>query len=26
VACTALWTHYQLGDRDLDTFKAFVCK
>src|SRR6266705_560670 len=24
VACTALWTHYQLGDRDLDTFKAFV--
>jgi hypothetical protein len=24
VACTRLWTHYQLGDRDLDTFKAFV--
>jgi transposase len=24
VACTALWTHYQLGDRDLDTFKASV--
>jgi hypothetical protein len=22
VACTRLWTHYQLGDRDLDTFKA----
>lgn len=26
VACTTLWTHYQLGDRDLDTFKAFVLK
>lgn len=24
VACTELWTHYQLGGRDLDTFKAFV--
>jgi transposase len=24
VACTRLWTHYQLGDRDLDTFKASV--
>ena len=26
VACTRLWTHYQLGDRDLATFKAFVLK
>ena len=26
VACTELWTHYQLGDRDLATFKAFVVK
>jgi transposase len=26
VACTQLWTHYQLGDRDLATFKAFVVK
>jgi transposase len=24
VACTALYTHYLLGDRDLATFKAFV--
>jgi transposase len=24
VACTQLYTHYLLGDRDLDTFKAFV--
>jgi transposase len=24
VACTERWTYYQLGDRDLDTFKAFV--
>ncbi len=24
VACTKLYTHYLLGDRDLDTFKAFV--
>ena len=24
VACTELFTHYLLGDRDLDTFKAFV--
>jgi transposase len=24
VACTALYTHYLLGDRDLDTFKASV--
>jgi len=24
VACTELWTHYMLGDRDLATFKAFV--
>ena len=24
VACTELWTHYLIGDRDLDTFKAFV--
>jgi hypothetical protein len=24
VACTALYTHYLLGDRSLDTFKAFV--
>jgi hypothetical protein len=24
VACTGLYTHYLLGDRDLDTFKAFV--
>jgi uncharacterized coiled-coil protein SlyX len=24
VACTDLYTHYLLGDRDLDTFKAFV--
>src|SRR5262249_49213228 len=26
VACTELWTHYLLGDRDLDTFKASVLK
>jgi hypothetical protein len=26
VACTELYTHYLLGDRDLDTFKAFVVK
>jgi transposase len=26
VACTERWTHYQLGDRDLATFKAFVVK
>jgi transposase len=26
VACTELYTHYLLGDRDLDTFKAFVLK
>ena len=26
VACTELWTQYMLGDRDLDTFKAFVVK
>jgi len=26
VACTELDTHYLLGDRDLDTFKAFVLK
>ena len=26
VACTELFTHYLLGDRDLDTFKAFVFK
>jgi hypothetical protein len=24
VACTELYTHYLLGNRDLDTFKAFV--
>jgi hypothetical protein len=24
VACTELYTHYLVGDRDLDTFKAFV--
>jgi transposase len=24
VACTQRWTYYQLGDRDLATFKAFV--
>jgi transposase len=24
VACTEAYTHYLLGDRDLDTFKAFV--
>src|SRR5680860_1335944 len=24
VACTELYTHYLLGDRDLDTFKEFV--
>ena len=24
VACTELYTHYLIGDRDLDTFKAFV--
>lgn len=24
VACTELYTHYLLGDRDLDTFTAFV--
>jgi transposase len=24
VACTELYTHYLLGDRDLDTFKTFV--
>lgn len=26
VACTELYTYYLLGDRDLDTFKAFVIK
>lgn len=26
VACTELYTHYLLGDRDLETFKAFVLK
>jgi hypothetical protein len=26
VACTELYTHYLVGDRDLDTFKAFVFK
>ena len=26
VACTELYTHYLLGDRDLDTFKASVVK
>ncbi|MGH3912983.1 MAG: IS66 family transposase [Pseudonocardiaceae bacterium] len=26
VACTELYTHYLLGDRDLDTFKACVLK
>jgi len=26
VACTELFTHYLLGDRDLSTFKAFVLK
>jgi hypothetical protein len=26
VACTELFTHYLLGDRDLETFKAFVLK
>ena len=26
VACTELYTHYLLGDRDLATFKAFVLK
>lgn len=26
VACTELYTHYLLGDRDLDTFKAFIFK
>jgi transposase len=26
VACTELYTHYLLGDRDLDTFTAFVLK
>ena len=26
VACTELYTHYLLGDRDLATFKAFVFK
>ena len=26
VACTELYTHYLLGDRDLETFKAFVFK
>lgn len=26
VACTDFYTHYLLGDRDLDTFKAFVLK
>ena len=26
VACTELYTHFLLGDRDLDTFKAFVLK
>jgi hypothetical protein len=26
VACTELYTHYLLGDRSLDTFKAFVLK
>jgi transposase len=24
VACTELYTHYLLGDRDLDTFKTFI--
>ena len=24
MACTELYTHYLLGDRSLDTFKAFV--
>lgn len=26
VACTELYTHYLLGDRSLDTFKAFIFK
>jgi transposase len=26
VACTELYTHYLLGDRDLDTFTAFIFK
>ncbi|WP_148083288.1 transposase [Micromonospora sp. Llam0] len=26
VACTQWWTHYQVGDRDLATFTAFVVK
>jgi transposase len=26
VACTEFYTHYLLGDRDLETFKAFVLK
>ena len=26
VACTELYTHYLLSDRDLDTFKAFILK
>jgi len=26
VACTELYTHYLLGDRSLDTFKAFVLR
>lgn len=26
VACTQFYTHYLLGDRDLETFKAFVFK
>ena len=26
VACTGLYTHYLLGNRDLDTFQAFVFK
>jgi len=26
VACTEWWTHYQVGDRDLATFTAFVVK
>ncbi|MGH3426536.1 MAG: hypothetical protein ACRDRL_19725 [Sciscionella sp.] len=26
VTCTELYTHYLLGDRDLETFEAFVLK
>jgi transposase len=26
VACTRLYTHYLLGDRDVATFKAFVLR